>query len=672
MSVFTPKRVFFFAALVLAGSAFASRPSPRMNARMAFDQKNGVGVLFGGRGSFDGATQLIHDSEETWFWTANRWVQAFPLDRPAPRNAHSMVYDTKRERVVLFGGRREPTVVKGDPTLYDDMWVWENSNWTELASASAPAARHNAAMVYDIANDRIILYGGTTLDAETNPQPIYDTWEFDGVSWAQVGANAAPSVAKPVLAYDAKRNETILVGLDSTDLSNVMYRYDSTAKTWAKVTPEKMPTCVNEGYMVYQPTNEKVYWSGGICTSGTPSLDEVFEWDGTNWTKVTTTNAILRSYAQSVAFDDKRGNVVLFGGSNLGEASPASATATYARGTYRFPVLTSRPTARSLAGFQTDPVTGNIWLYGGLYETSSTFLEDFWGYRGKQWYPITAPGGPGICSTPMSAYDTDRGRFIVTCLGSLVFEWDGATFEWKAPNPTKSPDSRRFANMVYDKKLKKTVMFGGYTDNGNYSRETWTWDGTNWVQVKSKDSETPNHRGLMSMWYDPFLERTVIYGGIGRPNLNSKVTRYSDMWSFDGTRWTKLSVSETPGQRLGAQITVHPETGKVLLFGGLLAEGAETDSLTQTFVNDTWEWDGKTSRWTKLAVTRSPDVRENGMLAWDPALKEIILFGGYAYGFYRSDVWAWNGQEWRPIVDQGVRRRTAGGTTTPASPVVND
>jgi N-acetylneuraminic acid mutarotase len=674
MSVFTPKRVVLFAALLLAGvSAFASRPSPRMNARMAFDEKNGVGVLFGGRGIFDGATQLVHDSDETWFWNGARWIQNFPLDRPAPRNLHSMLYDTKRERVVLFGGRREPVFVKGDATLYNDTWVFQNGNWTNLAPASAPPARYNSAMVYDVAKDRIILVGGTALNAEQNPEPIYDTWEFDGASWTQVGAAGTPKVVKPVLAYDAKRKETILLGIDATDLSNVMYRYDSTAKTWTKLpAATTLPTCLNEGHMVYQPTNEKVYWMGGICNTGTQTLDEVFEWDGEKWTKITTTNALIRLYGQAVAFDNVRENVVIFGGSNVGEASGSSATSTYARGTFRFPATNPRPTPRSLSGFQTDPITGNIWLYGGLHESGNAFLEDFWGYRGQQWFPISTADAPGTCVNPLAAYDSDRGRLVITCLGSSVSEWESATFAWKSSNPTKPPGQRRFANMVYDKKLKKTVMFGGYNTTGNYTKETWTWDGTNWAQVKTKDSETPSNRGLMAMWYDPLLEKTVLYGGIGRPNINSKITRYSDMWSFDGTRWTKLSVTETPGQRLGAQITVNPVTGKVLLFGGLLAEGAETDSLSQTFVNDTWEWDGKTSKWAKLSPTRAPDVRENGMLAWDPVLNEIVLFGGYAYGFYRSDVWAWNGVTWRPLVDQGVRRRTAGGTPPPAPPPTQD
>jgi hypothetical protein len=676
MSVLTPKRVVLFAAaVVLAASAYANNPSPRTGARMAFDEKDGIGVMFGGRGAFDGATQLIHDSDETWYWIGNRFVQRFPTNHPPARNSQSMIYDSKRERVVLFGGRQETAVFQGDATIFNDTWSFQNDNWSQINTATAPPARHNAGMSYDRVNDRIVLFGGTIIDADGTPKPIYDTWEFDGANWAQVGTAGSPTVAKPVLAYDVQRKETIMMGLEPTTLAALMYRYDSTAKTWAKITPTTMPPCVNEGSLVFQPSNQTLLWIGGICSTGTNQLEEPYEWNGTDWTKITQTNASLRSYAQAVAYDTERKNVVIFGGSALGTTGTSSDVITYAGGTWRFPVAVVRPYPRSLAGFQTDPVSGNIWLYGGLFETSAGFLDDFWGYRNQQWFPITitSTDRPGSnCSTPLAVFDTDRSRLVLTCMGGTVFEWDPTAFTWKTPTLSKFPDQRRFSNMVYDRKLKKTVLFGGYNNNGNYVNETWTWDGTSWTQVKTKDSDAPPHRGLMAMWYDPLLEKTVLYGGLGRASINQSITRYSDMWSFDGTKWTKLAVTTTPGQRLGAQLAVDPVSGKVLLFGGLLAEQTGSNSLTQAYVNDTWQWDGKASTWTKLEPARAPDARENGMMSYDPLTQRIVLFGGYSYGFYHSDLWSWNGQTWVPLLDQATRRRTAGSVPPPAAPPTGD
>ena len=163
----------------------------------------------------------------------------------------------------------------------------------------------------------------------------------------------------------------------------------------------------------------------------------------------------------------------------------------------------------------------------------------------------------------------------------------------------------------------------------------------------------------MVMWYDPLLQKTVLYAGVGRPNINQKVTRFSDMWAFDGTRWTKLNVAQTPGSRFRPQVRVNPTTGKLLLFGGLRSEPIDDDSLRQFFDNDMWEWNGSTSTWTQINVDRRPAARQNAGMAYDPTTNELVLFGGYANGFYFSDVWTWNGTEWRPRLEFVMGRRRA-------------
>jgi len=671
MSVFTPKRVVLFVvAVLLAASALANNPSPRVYARMAFDEKAEVGVLFGGRGPFDGATQLFHNSDETWFWSGSKWVQAFPLHSPDPRSAQSMIYDSTRERVVLFGGRREPIDLKGDPILFNDTWVWQNDDWSKLDTPAAPSARHNAGMTYDPVNDRIVLFGGTRLNDKFEPEAIFDTWEFDGTTWAQAGSTGQPDVAKPILAYDAERAKIIMMGVDKDDLKPVMFGYDSAAKSWSAITPEKLPPCVNEGNMVYRPNSKTLYFMGGICTTDTNTLDEAWQWDGTNWAKITTTNALTRLYGQAVMFDAARNAVVVEGGSLMGTTGTNSDTTLFRNNSWKFLSFSARPYPRSLSGFQTDPVNNNVWLFGGLFESSQGYLTDLWGYRGTQWYPITVTeNAPGGCANPNTAFDTDRNRLVVVCGAASVFEFDPATFTWKTFTLTKTPDTRRFSNMVYDKKLKKTVLFGGYGTN-NYFDDTWTWDGTAWTEIKiNDDKQKPENRGLAMMWYDQLQEKTILYGGIGRPNLDSKAARYADMWSFNGSTWTKLSVSQTPGERLGAQIAVNPESGKLLLLGGLRAESDEDGKvLRQFYANDTWEWNGTGNTWTELHPDRSPAVRENGMMAWDPLTRELVVFGGYALGFYHSDVWAWNGQTWRPLIDQSGRRRPATPEPVPPAP----
>lgn len=663
MGVLTQKRaVLFVAAVLLSTNAFGTNPSPRTGARMAWDTPNNVGILFGGLGPTDrGATEVQHDSNETWLWNGTRWMQRFPETTPPARSVHGMTYDTARSRVVMFGGRVAAADKKLDPTYLNDTWVYSNENWTRIESAENPSARQHVAMAYDRARDRVILYGGNVLDPSGEKFNLFsDTWEFDGTQWHRLIENT-PKVAKPLMDYDATRNQMILIGLNETGTEKVMYRYNATSNAWDVLTPATMPTCVNDGHLVYQEHTGKLIFFGGVCATGTPAGEEVFEWDGSNWTKLTV-STWPRLSGQAVAYDPLRREVVAYGGTTALGSVVGSQTQLLRNQTFRQAFQVIRPTPRSQTTFETDPATATIYLYGGLDETGTFFNTDLWGYRNGQWFRL--PGGPNTCDHPLAAFDTDRHRLVVTCGGTEVFEFDGT--EWKTfANLTEKPDARRFSAMVYDPTLKKTVMYGGFFGT-NYRNDTWTWDGTAWTEVDMDGDERPPNRGQMAMWYDPLQKKVILYAGIGRPSLDHRITRYTDMWAFNGSGWTKLNVTETPGMRFGPQVEVNPLSGKMLLFGGLVAAPHPQDpsgkSLIQFFANDTWEWDGAASKWTRLttdSISPDPEVRENGAMAWDPTANRMVLFAGYAKGFYRSDLWEWNGQDWVPRVEQGGGRRRA-------------
>ncbi|MEA2488738.1 MAG: large repetitive protein [Acidobacteriota bacterium] len=664
MSVLTRKRVLLSAVLtglLLSTAAFAATPSPRNNARLVYDEQAGVSILFGGQSTAAaGSTGLTYDTNETWAWTGTRWIQRFPLHSPDGRSAHTMVYDSTRHRIVLFGGRREKVSLDDNTpyTYLNDTWVYQNGDWTQLETAEAPSPRYFAAATYDRDRDRIVLVGGNVADsAQELGVPVKDTWEFDGTHWTRV-ATGSPDVAKPNIAYDESRKQTIVLGTNAT-LETQMYLYDAAAHTWAKQTPAKLPPCVNEGAIVYNRARAKVQYMGGLCTTVDSAGEEVYEWDGETWTKLTTTAVVSRATGQAVTFDDRRGQTVMYGGQVI---FSSLRSLTYLLDTnWHFGGIGSdlKPTARSLEVFRTDPINNTIWMFGGLDEFASTFTEDFWGYRGGLWFtPETNSDRPANCGTPYGAFDKDRARFVVSCVGTDTYEWDGSA--WKFFTGLKKfPPVRRFAAMVYDETLKKTVLFGGF-DTDQYRNDTWVWDGTSWTEIKPPKDRKPEARALFTMWYDPILKKTVLYSGLGRPNLDSRIVRFSDMWAFDGTGWNKLAPATTPGERFGSQAVVDPRTGKVLLFGGLLVEKEADVAKRQYFANDTWEWDG--ANWRKIDAKRSPAGRQNFGLAFDPASNQVVLYGGYA-GFYYSDLWAWDPavETWVPQEEQLITRRRSSG-----------
>lgn len=660
MSALTPKRLFAVVVVLLcAGVAAASNPSPRTHARMAYDVESDQFVLFGGRVGVDPATGLAYASDETWTLNAKRWVQRFPAHRPSGRSVHSMVYDAKDDLVYLFGGRVEATEDDGQLQFLNDTWQWDGTDWTEVPTASAPGARIYAGMAYDSVRDRVVLFGGEALSSDgVTSTAIHDTWEFDGANWTRVGAEGEPKVRAPLLTYDAARNQVILLGMNETS-ATVMYAYDAATHVWSPLTPETLPPCVNEGQLLYRSRVGRPLYSGGICPIDNSGVVDTYEWNGTNWVKLTTNNP-GRASGLGYAYDSLRDRPTTYGGIDFVNGS-LRATLLQLEGSsiWRFSAVAQRPTPRSLGGFRSDAARESIWLLGGLSQDSSYYLSDFWRYTDGQWNLAGSEGMPLECVTPATAFDTNRQVLVVVCSGRDVFEFNGT--EWKTfSDLSKEPEVRRFAGLVYDETLKKTVLFGGYTDSkAVFRNDTWTWDGTAWTEVKNN---RPTHRSLMAMWYDPLLKKTVVYGGIGRPDLDTRVTRYEDMWSFSGTGWTKMNVSATPGARLGPAIAADPRTGKVLLLGGLRAEkvGDDQESVRQFYDNDLWQWDGSASTWTKLTPATLPPARENAMLAWDPIAEEMVLFGGYHGGLYYSDVWLWDGLTWTPVEAPTGRRRAVG------------
>src|SRR5260370_3308181 len=88
--------------------------------------------------------------------SAVNWEPESPLQSPPARTFAASVYDSKQNRVVLFGGWN------GIGPL-GDTWQFDGTTWANLAPAVAPPATSNAAMAYDTVRGLSVLYGGPTV-----------------------------------------------------------------------------------------------------------------------------------------------------------------------------------------------------------------------------------------------------------------------------------------------------------------------------------------------------------------------------------------------------------------------------------------------------------------------------------------------------------------------------
>lgn len=660
MSVLTRTRVLILiaAAALVAPQLLADYPAVRVQPRMVYDPTTFTTLLFGGRAPFDRATGIGYDLAETWSWNGAKWTQKYPAHNPPARAAHMMVWDSIRNQAVLYGGESGTTTL----AQLDDTWVYKNGDWTQIVTPSSPGARKLAGMAFDSTRDRVVLYGGSRLAANGRDfDQLRDTWEFDGTTWTRVAENG-PNVFKPIMAYDASRNRMLMLGFDSANVVT-MWEWKGVERTWEQVRPTTLPPCVNEGVMVFQQHNNTLVYAGGFC-AGSPDADELFEWNGENWTKVTTATSVGRLFGHAIAYDIRRATTLTYGGTTFNGA-PSNATTAFVNGNWAPQFDASSPGPRSLFGFISETDTNSVWLYGGVTD-GNIHGGDLWRYQNGDWNLILQDDTPLSCVSPLTVYDTDRKRMVMYCADTNVFEFDPVAMKWAKFEfeQRNEPPARRLGSLVYDPVIKKTVLYGGF-DELEYRDDTWLWDGKAWTEVKNNRMPA---RSLTMMWFDPSLKKVVAYGGIGRPDDEARVERYADMYQFDATNgWTKLSPSSTPGQRYGAQVVVDPATNTVVLFGGIIFEPINENTAKQFFANDQWAWNGQS--WRKIELTAAPPPRENSRIVLDPFTGRLMLFGGYA-GTYFSDIWTLSADHTRWTVHPEPipsRRRPIG--AVPQAPV---
>jgi hypothetical protein len=113
-----------------------------------------------------------------------------------------MAYDPRNSRVVLFGG------TDGSATLFDDTWVWDGSQWQQLATTGTPDGMLSPSLVYDDTRGTLIEQGGT------------DVWELDGTTWTRLdGASPLPSRFVQGSAFDPVSHGIVIQGgLPSSDM----------------------------------------------------------------------------------------------------------------------------------------------------------------------------------------------------------------------------------------------------------------------------------------------------------------------------------------------------------------------------------------------------------------------------------------------------------------------
>jgi N-acetylneuraminic acid mutarotase len=120
---------------------------------VVYDEKNKKMIVFGGL--LDGTH---NSSDQTWEYDVvkNSW-QLIDAKGPSPRFAAAAAYDSKNGVMVLFGGRWKAK--NGKRHALSDTWVYDPTfkKWIEIKTGSHPPNNKTYQAAYDKVNNVVVL-----------------------------------------------------------------------------------------------------------------------------------------------------------------------------------------------------------------------------------------------------------------------------------------------------------------------------------------------------------------------------------------------------------------------------------------------------------------------------------------------------------------------------------
>ncbi len=183
--------------------ASSAQPAPRGDGVGVVDPTSGRLYIFGGdTGPVVRCIPAPAFNAETWRYdpACDRWDAITGDAHPSPRSRMAWALDTRRRRMVVFGGRfRQGST--GSYTLYNDVWAFDlaTETWEAITpEGELPAARSNATAVYDPDRDRLVLFGGNTSVSGLTFTPRNDTWALDLAqrTWSRVTTTGTAPTAR--------------------------------------------------------------------------------------------------------------------------------------------------------------------------------------------------------------------------------------------------------------------------------------------------------------------------------------------------------------------------------------------------------------------------------------------------------------------------------------------
>ena len=270
-----------------------------------------------------------------------------------------------------------------------------------------------------------------------------------------------------------------------------------------------------------------------------------------------------------------------------------------------------------------DETNNKIVLFGGVtpsgvYKNDTYVSSD----EGLTWTQVSTAHAPSARSGAWAVWDGAISRIVIfggssvsgatTTAYNDTWTWSGT--DWVQVSTTRSPSARYDHGIAYDASRSLVYVFGGRTTSASL-RDLWSFDGTNWTQVTTTGT-TPPYLYRAAMSYDPDLQANVIHGGCTDAPCSARST-YT--WVQAGANFTKAPINSRP-EAIGTHAMGIAGTGNGLLLTG------------EANVGKTYQLTGSTTatlKWTKVGKEDNDGPQDKAAtMIYIPTSGNVLQFSG--------------------------------------------
>lgn len=280
----------------------AGHPSARNWFGMAYDAWDNYTVLYGGYDPNSGSFY-----SDTWKYVGGNWTQLSPLRHPSADSGLHLVYDPMLQGVLAFGGESPY-----GGTYYNDTWLFQAGNWTQLSPVRSPPARSQFAMAYDAADAEIVLFGGGQGNIV-----LSDTWTFNGTTWTQVTKAVHPSGRNFAnMAYDPITSQVLLAGGVNYSKGAMNDTWAFSKGSWSKIHDPEIPGRVHTPITTLPGGNP--FFFGGQSNWGLTLYSSSYQYYSGAWHALRCAHAPSPRSNGGLVYDAVDGYAMTFGGGIYG------------------------------------------------------------------------------------------------------------------------------------------------------------------------------------------------------------------------------------------------------------------------------------------------------------------------------------------------------------------